>query len=384
LPRPRGTRAARARREVARIPPIGAVDWGGAPVHSIAVAARRTPHDALRLGEAPKVPGADAGDSAVLLHRTRNARTRPLPLAGRRGGSPRAGRAARPRRFERLALRPWNGREGVPGRLQRPAPQPAQLRRDRAPHAGAVSLGADGRRPVGHRGTGDRGRPRSGCGLRFLARRQRDAPAGRTLRRRASRVAARRVRRLTHAGPRRLHGPARAALEPSLRVELHVGPAPPHPQEGPLVPRPLRRPWTLARADDSGLRRPLHRARRRVRRRGGVLRAGVVDPRRGPRIRVPTLIISAEDDPFIPPAPLRDPRVAGNPAITVVAERYGGHCGFVEAPRDGYDGFWAEAAVVEFALPRARAAANAVREAELGGRSPATRHGLQWRPTAAE
>ena len=67
-----------------------------------------------------------------------------------------------------------------------------------------------------------------------------------------------------------------------------------------------------------------------------------------------------------------------------MAERYGGHCGFVEAPRDGYDGFWAEAAVVEFALPRARAAANAVREAELGGRSPATRHGLQWRPTAAE
>lgn len=67
------------------------------------------------------------------------------------------------------------------------------------------------------------------------------------------------------------------------------------------------------------------------------------------RIRVPTLILSAEDDPFIPAGPLRDPRVAGNPAITVVAERHGGHCGFVEASRDGYDGYWAEARVVEFA-----------------------------------
>jgi hypothetical protein len=67
------------------------------------------------------------------------------------------------------------------------------------------------------------------------------------------------------------------------------------------------------------------------------------------RIRVPTLIISAEDDPFIPSAPLRDPAVAGNPHITVAVTRYGGHCGFVEAARDGYDGYWAEEAVVEFA-----------------------------------
>jgi hypothetical protein len=67
------------------------------------------------------------------------------------------------------------------------------------------------------------------------------------------------------------------------------------------------------------------------------------------RIRVPTLVITAEDDPFIPVEPFRDPRVTGNPAITLVITPHGGHCGFVEAPRDGYDGFWAEAAIVDFA-----------------------------------
>jgi uncharacterized protein len=67
------------------------------------------------------------------------------------------------------------------------------------------------------------------------------------------------------------------------------------------------------------------------------------------RIRVPTLIVSAEDDPFIPVSPLRDASVAGNPHIRVVVTRYGGHCGFVEQARDGYDGYWAERAIVEFA-----------------------------------
>jgi hypothetical protein len=74
------------------------------------------------------------------------------------------------------------------------------------------------------------------------------------------------------------------------------------------------------------------------------------------RIRLPTLIISAEDDPFIPVAPLRDPRVAGNPCITVVITPHGGHCGFLGRARDGYDGYWAEEAVIEFAAARAGAA----------------------------
>lgn len=67
------------------------------------------------------------------------------------------------------------------------------------------------------------------------------------------------------------------------------------------------------------------------------------------RIRVPTLIITAQDDPFIPVGPFHDPRVTGNPHITVTVTRHGGHCGYVERARDGYDGYWAEAAIVGFA-----------------------------------
>jgi len=74
------------------------------------------------------------------------------------------------------------------------------------------------------------------------------------------------------------------------------------------------------------------------------------------RIRVPALIVSAEDDPFIPVAPFRDPKVTGNVHITLALTPYGGHCGFVEAPRDGYDGYWAEQAVVEFAVRQVDAA----------------------------
>jgi predicted alpha/beta-fold hydrolase len=63
------------------------------------------------------------------------------------------------------------------------------------------------------------------------------------------------------------------------------------------------------------------------------------------RIRVPTLIITAEDDPFVPVDPFRDPRLTGNPHISLVVTRHGGHCGFVAAD----DGYWAEQQVVEFA-----------------------------------
>jgi predicted alpha/beta-fold hydrolase len=65
------------------------------------------------------------------------------------------------------------------------------------------------------------------------------------------------------------------------------------------------------------------------------------------RIRIPALIITAEDDPFVPPDPFRDPRVTGNPNITVLLTRHGGHCGFVAEP-NGYDGYWAEQTVVNF------------------------------------
>ncbi len=47
------------------------------------------------------------------------------------------------------------------------------------------------------------------------------------------------------------------------------------------------------------------------------------------KIQVPTLILSASDDPFVPPEQFSDFRLSNNPAIKVVVTRYGGHCGFV-------------------------------------------------------
>lgn len=75
------------------------------------------------------------------------------------------------------------------------------------------------------------------------------------------------------------------------------------------------------------------------------------------QIRVPTLIIHAEDDPFIPFAPLRDPAVTLNPYILLVAPKQGGHVAFVQSVRNGDpDRFWAENRVVEFCkLAEARA-----------------------------
>lgn len=68
------------------------------------------------------------------------------------------------------------------------------------------------------------------------------------------------------------------------------------------------------------------------------------------RIQVPTLVISAEDDPFVPAALFRDSRLLGNRNITVVLTQHGGHCGFVE-PGNGQndDGYWAERTIVQFA-----------------------------------
>ena len=78
------------------------------------------------------------------------------------------------------------------------------------------------------------------------------------------------------------------------------------------------------------------------------------------RIKLPTLIIHAQDDPFIPFAPLRDPAVTGNPNILLLAPEHGGHVAFISRkPRKRVSGgaydalekdgrFWAESRVVEF------------------------------------
>ncbi len=66
-------------------------------------------------------------------------------------------------------------------------------------------------------------------------------------------------------------------------------------------------------------------------------------------IRVPTFIVAAEDDPFIPFRMFReaDATIRANPWITPIYTAKGGHVGFMEAtrPPDGepwMDAFWAE------------------------------------------
>jgi predicted alpha/beta-fold hydrolase len=68
------------------------------------------------------------------------------------------------------------------------------------------------------------------------------------------------------------------------------------------------------------------------------------------RIQVPALVITAEDDPFVPAASFRDPAIAANPHVTLVVTKHGGHCGFLTESGDaGDDGYWAERQIVEFA-----------------------------------
>ena len=67
-------------------------------------------------------------------------------------------------------------------------------------------------------------------------------------------------------------------------------------------------------------------------------------------IATPTLILSAKDDPFVPPEQFRDAAVSANPHIATAVPRYGGHCGFYTDPTTGFDGYWAERAAIDFAL----------------------------------
>ena len=65
------------------------------------------------------------------------------------------------------------------------------------------------------------------------------------------------------------------------------------------------------------------------------------------QITVPTLIITAQDDPVVPVAIFDRAEVRGNSRITVLAPERGGHCAFISRFA-GFERFWAEARVVEF------------------------------------
>jgi predicted alpha/beta-fold hydrolase len=67
-----------------------------------------------------------------------------------------------------------------------------------------------------------------------------------------------------------------------------------------------------------------------------------------PRIRIPTLIIHAHDDPFIPFEPFTDRRIRGNPSVFLLDSRHGGHVAFFGIKQPDEDRSWAENRVVEF------------------------------------
>ena len=93
------------------------------------------------------------------------------------------------------------------------------------------------------------------------------------------------------------------------------------------------------------------------------------------RVRLPALIITAEDDPFVPVEPFRDPTVTHNPHLHVAICAHGGHCAFVGPASGEDDGYWAEQQIVDFverhstgrATPATPAAADT---AAAGARTP--------------
>jgi predicted alpha/beta-fold hydrolase len=67
------------------------------------------------------------------------------------------------------------------------------------------------------------------------------------------------------------------------------------------------------------------------------------------KIAVPTLILHAQDDPFIRLLPETRAKLLANPHIAFVETRHGGHCAYLS--RDpGNDIHWAEATVIRFLL----------------------------------
>jgi predicted alpha/beta-fold hydrolase len=67
------------------------------------------------------------------------------------------------------------------------------------------------------------------------------------------------------------------------------------------------------------------------------------------KIAVPTLILQAQDDPFIRLLPETRAKLLANPHIAFVETRHGGHCAFLSR-EPGNEIHWAEATVLRFLL----------------------------------
>jgi uncharacterized protein len=66
------------------------------------------------------------------------------------------------------------------------------------------------------------------------------------------------------------------------------------------------------------------------------------------KVAVPLLMMTAQDDPFVPYVSFLAAKVEENPSVRFVATEHGGHCGFVSR-FEGAERFWAEERVVEWA-----------------------------------
>jgi hypothetical protein len=73
-----------------------------------------------------------------------------------------------------------------------------------------------------------------------------------------------------------------------------------------------------------------------------------------PRIARPTLILAAEDDPFVPFSSIAKAVTSSNPCIELLSTPHGGHCAFISGSRE--ERFWSEARIVEFCGRFARVA----------------------------
>jgi predicted alpha/beta-fold hydrolase len=65
------------------------------------------------------------------------------------------------------------------------------------------------------------------------------------------------------------------------------------------------------------------------------------------KVEVPLLLMTAQDDPFVPYVSFLAARVNENPRVRFVAPEHGGHCGFISR-FGGNERFWAEERIVEF------------------------------------
>ena len=73
----------------------------------------------------------------------------------------------------------------------------------------------------------------------------------------------------------------------------------------------------------------------------------------------PALVLTAQDDPFVPFESFNFPALRENPNVSFTPSRYGGHCGFVARKgsangEEREDRFWVESRIVDFCSAHSR------------------------------